>query len=92
MTYDTISPAETTLIDFSELVANSWQIVSYNVMGGISRGSFRMHGDRYTVFSGTPVRGTPKMNADAVAEIGFMIQDKQEGSFRLGVSKLSGYR
>jgi NADH dehydrogenase [ubiquinone] 1 alpha subcomplex assembly factor 1 len=173
---DPASPTETILIDFSETVANSWQIVNDNVMGGISRSSFRMHGDGYAVFSGTvslennggfasvrvqarsaadlsefkglsvrvfgdgktyclrlrtvengrltwysyetrfrtkigewetyflpfsdfkaefrgtPVRGNPKLNADAVAEIGFMIQDKQEGSFRLGVSKLSGYR
>lgn len=173
---DTASPTETTLIDFSEAVANSWQIVNDNVMGGISRSSFRMHDDGYAIFSGTlslennggfasvraqtrsaadlsdfkglsvrvlgdgktyclrlrtvengrltwysyetrfktkigewetyflpfsdfkaefrgtPVRGNPKLNADAVAEIGFMIQDKQEGSFRLGVSKLSGYR
>ncbi len=173
---DPASPTETTLIDFSETVANSWQIVNDNVMGGISRSSFRMHEDGYAVFSGTvslennggfasvraqtrsaadlsdfnglsvrvlgdgktyclrlrtvengrltwysyetrfktkigewetyflpfsdfkaefrgtPVRGNPKLNADAVAEIGFMIQDKQEGSFRLGVSKLSGYR
>ncbi len=173
---DPTSPTETTLIDFSETVANSWQIVNDNVMGGISRSSFRMHTDGYAVFSGTlslennggfasvraqtrsaadlsdfkglsvrvlgdgktyclrlrtvengrltwfshetrfstkrgewetyflpfsefkaefrgtPVRGNPTLNAKAVAEIGFMIQDKQEGSFQLGVSKLSGYR
>lgn len=170
------SPTETVLIDFSNTVSNSWQIVNDNVMGGISRSTFRMHNDGYAVFSGTlslennggfasvrvqtrsaadlsefkglsvrvlgdgkiyclrlrtvengrmtrysyetrfrtkigewetyflpysdfkaefrgtPVRGNPTLNADAIAEIGFMIQDKQEGSFRLGVSKLSGYR
>ena len=167
---------EVTLIDFSKTVANSWQIVNDNVMGGISRSTFRMHEDGYVVFSGsvslennggfasvraqsrqtadlstfkglsvrvfgdgktyclrlrtvengrltwyshetrfktkagewetyflpfsdfraefrgTPVRGNPGLNSRAIAEIGFMIQDKQEGSFRLGVSKLSGYR
>ena len=50
------------------------------------------YADFKPVFRGTPVRGNPEMNSDAVAEIGFMIQDGQEGPFRLGVSKLSVYR
>lgn len=173
---DPASPTEVTLIDFSNTSANSWQIVNDNVMGGISRSSFRMLDEGYAVFSGTlslennggfasvraqsrqpadwstfeglsvrvlgdgktyclrlrtvengrmtwyshetrfktkpgewetyflpfsdfraefrgnPVRGNPRLNSGAIGEIGFMIQDKQEGSFRLALSKLSGYR
>lgn len=44
------------------------------------------------VFRGNSVRGNPELNADAVIELGFMIQDGQEGPFRLGVSSISVYR
>jgi len=132
-------PTEVTLIDFSNTSANSWQIVNDNVMGGISRSSFRMLDEGYAVFSGivslennggfASVRAQSRQPADLstfkglsvrvlgdgktyclrlrtvrngrmtaysyearFTTIGFMIQDGQEGSFRLAVSKLSGYR
>lgn len=44
------------------------------------------------VFRGNSVRGNPELNANAVIELGFMIQDGQEGPFRLGVSSISVYR
>lgn len=44
------------------------------------------------VFRGNSVRGNPELNTDAVIELGFMIQDGQEGPFRMGVSKISVYR
>lgn len=166
---------ETVIIDFTDQTLGSWQIVNDNVMGGISRSTFKRQEEGYVVFSGilslennggfasvrtqsrTPVnlsrfsgltiralgdgkvycirlrsadngritwythqarfqttqgewqtytipfssfkaefrgsnlRGNPPLNPDAVVEIGFMIQDKQEGAFRLGISKLSAY-
>jgi len=50
------------------------------------------YSDFKAVYRGSNVRGNPTLNPDAVIEIGFMIQDGQEGSFRLGVSTLSVYR
>lgn len=44
------------------------------------------------VFRGRSVRGNPELNSDAVIELGFMIQDGQEGPFRLGVRSISVYR
>lgn len=166
---------ENIIIDFSKQPLSSWQIVNDNVMGGISRSSFKRHEEGYVVFSGTVslenyggfasvrtqtrtpvnlsqfkglvvrtlgdgnlycirlrsvengritwythqarfktkqgewethtipfstfkaefrgsnIRGNPALNPEAVLEIGFMIQDKQEGAFRLGISTLSGY-
>jgi hypothetical protein len=43
------------------------------------------------VFRGRGVRGNPELNTDAVIELGFMIQDGQEGPFRLAVSDISVY-
>jgi NADH dehydrogenase [ubiquinone] 1 alpha subcomplex assembly factor 1 len=166
---------ENIIIDFSKQSLSSWQIVNDNVMGGISRSSFKRHEEGYVVFSGTVslenyggfasvrtqtrtpvnlslfkglvvralgdgniycirirsvengritwythqarfrtkqgewethaipfssfkaefrgsnIRGNPGLNPEAVVEIGFMIQDKQEGAFRLGISTVSGY-
>ena len=50
------------------------------------------YSDFSPVFRGNPVRGNPDLNSDAILEIGFMIQDGQEGPFRLDVQKLSVYR
>jgi monofunctional biosynthetic peptidoglycan transglycosylase len=50
------------------------------------------YSDFSPVFRGNPVRGNPELNTDAILEIGFMIQDGQEGPFRLDVQKLSVYR
>ena len=44
------------------------------------------------VFRGNSVRGNPELNTDAIIELGFMIQDGQEGPFQLGVSSVSVYR
>lgn len=44
------------------------------------------------VFRGNSVRGNPELNTEAVIELGFMIQDSQEGPFRLGVSSINVYR
>jgi len=170
------NPTETTIIDFNKSISSSWQIVNDNVMGGVSRSSFKMHEDGYAVFSGVlslennggfasvralsrqasdlsdfdglsinalgdgkiycirlrtiqngrgtwytyearfkttagewgtyfvpytafkpefrgrMLRGMPELNPDAIIEIGFMIQDKQEGNFRLALKKLNGYK
>jgi monofunctional biosynthetic peptidoglycan transglycosylase len=167
---------ETVIINFTDQTLRAWQIVNDNVMGGISRSSFKWFEEGYAVFSGTvslennggfasvrtqsrtPVdlsqfkgltlralgdgniycirlrtvengritwythqarfqtkqgewqthiipfssfkaefrgsnlRGNPPLNPEAVVEIGFMIQDKQEGAFRLGIQNVSGYR
>ena len=44
------------------------------------------------VFRGSDVRGNPKLTAESVIELGFMIRDGQEGPFQLGVSNISVYR
>jgi len=44
------------------------------------------------VFRGSNVRGNPKLNAESVIELGFMIRDGQEGPFQLAVSNISVYR
>ncbi len=44
------------------------------------------------VFRGRSVSDNPELNADAVIELGFMIQDGQEGPFRLGISSIGAYR
>lgn len=44
------------------------------------------------VFRGSDVRGNPKLTAESVIELGFMIRDGQEGPFQLGLSNISVYR
>ena len=44
------------------------------------------------VFRGSDVRGNPKLTAESVIEVGFMIRDGQEGPFQLGLSNISVYR
>ena len=44
------------------------------------------------VFRGRDVRGNPEINSDAIIELGFMIQDGQEGPFRMGVRSIGVYR
>jgi NADH dehydrogenase [ubiquinone] 1 alpha subcomplex assembly factor 1 len=169
-------PTQVTIINFSEKITGNWQIVNDNVMGGVSRSSFKMDEDGYAVFSGVLsldnnggfasvralsrqaadlsdfdglsinalgdgkiycirlrtiqngrgtwytyearfkttagewgtyfvpytafkpefrgrlLRGMPELNPEAIIEIGFMIQDKQEGNFRLALKKLNGYK
>ena len=49
------------------------------------------YSDFRAVFRGNAVRGNPELNSDAILEIGFMIQDGQEGPFRLRIENLSAY-
>lgn len=69
---------------------------SYEARFDTSPGEWQTHKLPYNefkpVFRGNSVRGNPEMNTDAVIELGFMIQDGQEGPFRLGVSSISVYR
>lgn len=44
------------------------------------------------VYRGSAVQGTPQLNADAVIELGFMIKEKQEGPFSLGIRSVNVYR
>jgi monofunctional biosynthetic peptidoglycan transglycosylase len=43
-------------------------------------------------FRGSRLRGVPNLNPNAIIEIGFMIQDKQEGDFRLAIKELNGFK
>ena len=43
------------------------------------------------VFRGEPVRDNPELNPEAILEIGFMIQDGQEGPFQLRIQTLGVY-
>ncbi len=69
---------------------------SYEARFATTAGEWETHELAYSdfkpVFRGNAVRGNPDLNADAILEIGFMIQDGQEGPFRLGVRRLSVYR
>ncbi len=69
---------------------------SYEARFTTTQGAWETHTLPYSefkaVFRGSGVRGNPKLNADAVIELGFMIRDEQEGPFRLGVSNISVYR
>lgn len=69
---------------------------SYEARFDTRPGEWQIHKLSYSefkpVFRGRSVRGNPKLNPDAVIELGFMIQDGQEGPFRLGVSSISVYR
>ena len=69
---------------------------SYEARFDTSPGEWQTHKLPYSefkpVFRGNSVRGNPELNTDAVIELGFMIQDGQEGPFRLGVSSISVYR
>ena len=69
---------------------------SYEARFTTAAGEWETHKLAYSdfepVFRGRAVSGNPALNSDAVLEIGFMIQDGQDGPFRLGVSKLSVYR
>ena len=69
---------------------------SYEARFNTSPGEWQTHklpySDFVPVFRGNSVRGNPELNTDAVIELGFMIQDGQEGPFRLGVSSISVYR
>jgi|GEM_PF-403785 len=44
------------------------------------------------VYRGSSVRGNPPLNTDAIIELGFMIKDKQEGPFSLGIDRVKVYR
>ena len=50
------------------------------------------YSDFSPVFRGNAVRGNPGLNPEAILEIGFMIQDGQEGPFELSVQRLSVYQ
>jgi NADH dehydrogenase [ubiquinone] 1 alpha subcomplex assembly factor 1 len=69
---------------------------SYEARFTTTQGVWETHTLPYSefkaVFRGSGVRGNPKLNADTVIELGFMIRDEQEGPFRLGISKISVYR
>jgi len=68
---------------------------SYEARFATTAGEWETHKLAYSDFSpvyrGNAVRGNPELNPDAVLEIGFMIQDGQEGPFSLGVQRLSAY-
>ncbi|MDZ7756764.1 CIA30 family protein [Rhodohalobacter sp.] len=69
---------------------------SYEARFATTAGEWETHKLAYSdfspVFRGDAVRGNPELNPDTVLEIGFMIQDGQEGPFSLGVQRLSAYR
>jgi len=69
---------------------------SYEARFATTAGEWETHKLAYSdfraVFRGRAVRGNPELNSDAILEIGFMIQDGQEGAFGLGVRSLSVYR
>ena len=69
---------------------------SYEARFDTSPGEWQTHKLPYSdfkpVFRGESVSGNPELNTDAVIELGFMIQDGQEGLFRLGISNISVYR
>lgn len=69
---------------------------SYESRFDTSPGEWQTHRLPYSefepVFRGRNVRGNPELNSDAIIELGFMIQDGQEGPFRLGVRSISVYR
>ncbi|KPP99724.1 MAG: Complex I intermediate-associated protein 30 (CIA30) [Bacteroidetes bacterium HLUCCA01] len=44
------------------------------------------------VYRGSSVRGNPPLNTDAIIELGFMIKDRQEGPFSLGIDRVKVYR
>jgi len=66
---------------------------SYEARFTTTAGEWETHNLAYSdfrpVFRGRSVQGNPELNPDAVLEIGFMIQDGQEGEFWLGVRTLS---
>ncbi|MCC5906866.1 MAG: CIA30 family protein, partial [Balneolaceae bacterium] len=68
---------------------------SYEARFATTEGAWETHQLAYSdfspVFRGRAVRGNPELNSDAIYEIGFMIQDGQEGAFRLAVRRLSVY-
>ncbi|TVR16483.1 MAG: CIA30 family protein [Balneolaceae bacterium] len=68
---------------------------SYEARFATTAGDWETHQLAYSdfspVFRGRAVRGNPALNSDAIFEIGFMIQDGQEGEFWLGVRTLSVY-
>jgi NADH dehydrogenase [ubiquinone] 1 alpha subcomplex assembly factor 1 len=69
---------------------------SYEARFATTAGDWETHEMAYSdfkpVFRGNAVRGNPELNPDAILEVGFMIQDGQEGPFRLGVQRLSVYQ
>lgn len=69
---------------------------SYEARFDTRPGEWQIHKLPYSefkpVFRGNSVRGNPELNTDAIIELGFMIQDGQEGPFQLGVSSISVYR
>ncbi len=68
---------------------------SYELHFPTMAGEWQTHKLAYSdfrpVFRGRAVRTAP-LNSDAILEIGFMIQDRQEGPFSLGISNISVYR
>lgn len=69
---------------------------SYEARFETKAGEWQTHKLPYSdfkpVFRGRNVRGNPVLNTGAIAEIGFMISDGQEGDFRLAVSELAVFR
>ena len=69
---------------------------SYEARFTTTPGEWETHKLAYSdfnpVFRGRAVRGNPELNSDAILEIGFMIQDGQEGPFHLDIQSLSVFR
>ena len=68
---------------------------SYEARFTTTAGKWETHKLAYSdfrpVYRGRSVRGNPALNPDAILEIGFMIQDEQEGPFSLRVRTLGAY-
>lgn len=68
---------------------------SYEARFATTAGEWETHKLAYSdfraVYRGRSIRGNPTLNPDAILEIGFMIQDAQEGPFELAVRTLGVY-
>ncbi|MCC5913318.1 MAG: CIA30 family protein [Balneolaceae bacterium] len=78
-------------------VKNGWLTpYSYEARFMTTEGEWETHRLAYSdfraVYRGRAVRGNPELNSDAVLEIGFMIQDGQEGEFGLSVRKIGAFK